>query len=434
MEQKTVSFFGIFVWTLAILFFFYEFFLRIFIGTIATGVMRDLHLTIRQFSIVGSAYYLVYGLMQVPVGILTEKIGTRIILTLAALVCTIGVFWFALAHSFYPALFSRLLIGFGSSFAFVSLLILSLNWFPKKYFAFLCGFSLFLGAVGPILAGAPLAYVYKVVDGNWRLILFWIGIFGSILTLFLGIFMRTKSKVEEQTVIFITPYEPLYKKLLQLFFNAQAWCVLLFSSLLYCPLPLLGAYFGTSYLETRGFEKTKAAFLVSLIWVGYAVGNPIIGKLSDLIKRRTPFLILFALIGCLATIYLLYFSSNNYWILLGLFFLIGLASSSQGLAYALIVEHTPKKLHSAALGLNNAAGMLFGAIIPPIAGFIIQMALRLSGKVTLTQTEYVEGLSLLPILYGLGTVLAIFFIKETFCRPQHEIYKLAPLHRASDLL
>lgn len=433
-EEGKISFYGIFVWLLAILYFFYEFFLRIFLGTIASEVSEDLHLSIRQFSIVAAAYYVTYGVMQIPVGILTEKIGTRIILSSACLICTVGVFLLSFSKSFYPALASRLLIGFGSSFAFVALLIISLNWFPRKYFGFLCGISLFLGAVGPMLAGAPLAYVMRLLNGNWRLILFGIGLFGIALTVLLILFMRSKPKDLSQRIIFITPYESLLKKLLQLLKNRQAWYVLLCASFIYCPMPLLAAYFGTSYLQTRGFDKTTAAFIISMIWVGYAVANPIIGKLSDQIKRRTPFLYFFSFMGCCASVIALYFTPPNYYLLIFLFFLMGVASASQGLAYALVVEHTPKKLHSAALGLNNTGGMIFGAIFPPLAGFIVQAAVRNAGKITPTQAEYVKGLSLIPLLYVLAGVFALFLVQETFCRQQHEVHRLQPLHKASDLL
>lgn len=432
-ETKRVTFFGILIWLLAIFFFFYEFFLRIFLGTIANEVSEDLHLTIKQFSIVGAAYYVTYAIMQIPVGILTEKIGPRIILTIAATICSGGVFLLTIAKGFYLALISRLLIGFGSSFAFVSLLILGLNWFPKKYFGFLCGISLLLGAIGPLLAGAPLAYLMQVLKGDWREILFWMGIYGVSLTVLIALFMRDKPKTDRQEIIFITPYESLSSKLRQLFKNRQAWYVLLCQSSLYCPLPLLAAYFGTSYLQTRGFDRTNSAFIISMIWVGYALGNPILGKLSDLMKRRKPFLYVFSFVGCLTSIFILYFPINHFFALVILFILLGLASSSQGLAFALIVEHTPKKLNSAALGLNNTGSMLFGAIFPPLAGYIIQSALRASGRITPITAFYVKGLSLIPLLYAIAGFLALLCIQETFCRQQHEVYKLQPLHKASEL-
>lgn len=430
--KKNFSFFAVFVWSIAILFFFYEFFLRIFLGTIATEVMTDLHLTIEQFSLIGAGYYITYGLMQTPVGILTERIGARTVLSAACAICTLGVFWLAVSSSFLPAFFSRLLIGFGSSFAFVSLLILALNWFPKEFFGFLCGIALFLGSVGPMLAGAPLAYVSQLLNGNWRLILLWIGSFGILLSVCLAIFIRNNPKESREQIIFITPQESLIQKLFQLLKNGQVWLVLACTSALYVSLPLMAAYWGTTYLQTRGLDKTKAAFVISMIWIGYAIGSPLVGKLSDRIKRRKPFLVILSCLGLVVSSIILYTPVNQYGLFIFLFFLMGFSSAAQALAYAVTVEHTPEKLHSSALGLMNTATMLTAALIPSIASFLIQNSLQSSHSGFLTRSHFLEGLSLMPLAYGLASLIALFGIKETFCRQQNEILKVQ-IHKASDL-
>jgi MFS family permease len=433
-EPSRISLAGIFVWFLGILFFFYEFFLRIVLGTIADEFMRDLQLTIREFSLVTAAYYLIYGLMQLPVGILTEKMGTRIILSSACFICTVGVWIMSAAQGFYSALLSRVLIGFGSSFAFVALLIISLNWFPRKYFGVMCGLSLFLGAIGPLLAGAPLAHLYEWMGGNWQLILYWIGMFGFVLTVFLALFMRNPGAGSQDRIIFIKPQEPLRQSLTELVKNPQAWYVILCTSTLYCPMALLAAYFGTTYLQEEGFEKTTASLIVSMIWIGFAFGSPIIGKLSDHFKRRIPFLYICSLIGLIASASILYLPIDHFWVLTTLFILLGFASSAQGVAFAVMVEHTPQKLHSAALGLNNSGVMLCGAIFPTIAGVIIQSSQRISGHAIPSTGEFVAGLSVIPVLYAVSALTSFFLIRETFCRQQHEVHKLQPLHKASDLI
>lgn len=432
--DKRITVYGMFIWSLAILFFFYEYFLRIFLGTVASEITIDLNLSIRQFSFVGAAYYITYAIMQIPVGILTEKLGARLVLSVACLICSLGVFLMVTAQGFTAAFISRLAIGFGSSFGFVSLLVVALNWFPRKHFGFLCGLSLFLGAIGPMMAGAPLAHLVEHLEGDWRRILLWIGILGLLLSLFLALFMRSKPMHLEQRIIFITPHVRLRDQLYEMMKNLQAWFVVLCSSFLYVPLATFAAYFGTAYLQSRGLAKTDAAFAISMVWVGYAVGNPLIGKLSDKVKRRTPFLVQFSFLGCVVSTYLLYFAPTNLTVLSILFLLLGLATSSQGLSYALMIEHTPKKQHSAALGFNNAAGVFLDALIPVMIGFIIQAAVEARGTISPTPSAYLGGLTAIPILYGLSGILALFFLKETYCRNQHEVEKLEPLHKASDFL
>jgi Sugar phosphate permease len=185
-ENASFSLLGLIIWLLASFFFLYEFFLRTFVGTIANQIMHDLALSPEMFALLGSAYYFAYALMQVPVGILTDKFGVRRILIFAILVCVISAFLFANAASFSQAFISRMMMGFGSSFAFVCLLVIAATWFPRKYFGFFVGASQFIGTMGPLLAAGPLAAVLVKSNGDWRTLLADIGIIGGILALLIS--------------------------------------------------------------------------------------------------------------------------------------------------------------------------------------------------------------------------------------------------------
>ena len=96
-EQK-IRLIGLFIWVIAALFFLYEFFLRTFVGSIAEQLISSLKLNIDQFTILGSAYYLAYGIMQIPVGVLVDKFGVKKIMVFATLTCALATFLFAHYH------------------------------------------------------------------------------------------------------------------------------------------------------------------------------------------------------------------------------------------------------------------------------------------------------------------------------------------------
>lgn len=422
-KRVDVTALGIFVLLLATLYYFYEFFLRVILGTIASNLMQDLHIGATEFALIGSAYYLTYSIMQTPVGFLVDRYGVKILLSMACAVCNIGVFLFCVADGFWLALTARFLIGFGSAFAFVSILVLALNWFPRHQFAFLTGLIQFLGALGPFLAGAPLAFLLKKTDNNWRFILFWIAIFGTLLNLLLLFFVRSSPKGKAKEMIFIEKKQPLRKKLLELLKNPQAWWVIFYAGMIYAALPLFGAFWGTSYLKAKGFSTETAAFIISMIWIGLAIGCPLSGKFSDRIKRRKTMLGLNATLGVFASCCILYFEITSIWILCTFFFAIGFASSGQSLSFATIAEHVPKSLQGAALGLNNTMITLMGTIIPPIVSVMIQ-AFSPPGATAFSERAFEFGFSLVPILYLSAFFLSLFGIKETFCRSQKEVFHL----------
>lgn len=425
-NHKSFTLFGFFVWGIGCLYFFYEYFLRVFLGTIATDVMRDLHIQAEQFAILGGAYYLTYSIMQTPVGILLDRYGVKLLLTLACVTCNVGVFLFALANNFWFAMMGRFLIGLGSSFAFVSLLVLALNWFPREHFGLMAGITQGLGAIGPFLAGAPLAHALKVFNNNWRLILTAIGFFGVTLNILILSFVKTAPKNQSRQVIFLSHTEPLLSKLKELLKNSQVWFTMLFASSVYCSVPLMGAYWGTTFLESKGIERATAALVVSMMWIGLSSSSLAIGKLSDLMKRRKTPLQFCSLIGFTVSIVIILWDTTSVFALSIFFFLLGTSAGAQSLSFATISEHVPKKFHATALGLNNTAVMFNGFLIPYIASSFIQAAAKSPDTTQYSFATFQVGLSIMPLFFALAFLFSLFGIKETYCRQQHEIFTLNP--------
>ncbi|WP_228920971.1 nitrate/nitrite transporter [Streptomyces sp. DH20] len=75
---------------------------------------------------------LVYAGMQIPVGLLVDRLGTKKVLSLGAVLFTLGQLGFALSPSYGMALASRALLGCGDAMTFISVLRLGTRWFPAR--------------------------------------------------------------------------------------------------------------------------------------------------------------------------------------------------------------------------------------------------------------------------------------------------------------
>ncbi|MFI8003820.1 nitrate/nitrite transporter [Streptomyces sp. NPDC086010] len=75
---------------------------------------------------------LVYAGMQIPVGLMVDRFGTKKVLTLGAVLFTLGQLGFALSPSYGMALASRALLGCGDAMTFISVLRLGARWFPAR--------------------------------------------------------------------------------------------------------------------------------------------------------------------------------------------------------------------------------------------------------------------------------------------------------------
>ncbi|QVL55379.1 MAG: MFS transporter [Simkaniaceae bacterium] len=423
MKQK-LSLIGFFIWMLASVFYLYEFFLQVFMSTVSNQVIQDLHLDASSYSIIAAAYFLPYSLMQIPVGILVDRFGARSLLTISVLSCALGVFGFSITHHFGTAFIGRAFMGLGASSAYVSLLVLALNWFPKRHFGLMVGIANLLGAMGPFLAGGPLSYILSLFNNNWRLILMTIGGFGLLLSIMIGVFVRNSPSRKKNEIIHLDPYlAPLIDRLKSLIQNKQAWRIALFSAFVYVSLPLLGAYWGTSYLQAKGLSRTVAASLSSILWIGYAVGAPLSGKISDSIKRRKLPLIFSSLIGMITSSLIVYLPTNEIFTFAFLFFCIGLASSGCSPAFAVMSENVQENLQATSIGFNNSAITLSAAILPPIVSLLIEWGVP-EGVHNYSVANFQQGLFLMPIFYTIAFFISLFLIRETYCRSQHQVVKV----------
>lgn len=420
MKKKFIL--GLFIWLIAVLFFLYECFLRVFPNTLSQDIIKSFNINAEQFALITSSFFISYAIMQTPVGILVQKYGIKKPLTIACGLCTFSVFLFTYSDTISLAILSRFIMGVGSSFAYISLLSLALNWFPRKHFGFFAGISQFLGSIGPLLAGAPLAIAVNKFSGNWNGVFFYVGVFGIFITLLTLFFVKNKP-TNESPVIYLDVSKSLRKQTYNLLKSSQILWIIIYTAVIYAAIPIIGAFWGTIYLQTKGFDKTTAAFLSACIWIGYSIGCPLIGKISDHMNRRVPLMVFSAFCGFIFSILLLYYPSNNSIFLAICFIGVGLGASGQVLSFAITTEIVPEKLQTTFLGLNNTILMLSGAAISTFISTIIHVK-GASDNITYKTADFTKGLSAIPILFLVAFFISLFSIKETFCKSQFKVHHL----------
>ncbi len=411
---KKVSITGIIVWLCCLIFYFYEFFLRTFVGTLAQSVIADLGLSSEQFAIMGAAYYVTYSMMQIPVGYLTDRFGAKRTVIAATVLCGLSIILFAFSKHFYLLVTARFLMGLGSSFGFVSLLVVITNWFPANLYPTFIGISQFIGTLGPLLAAGPLVSVLKSSGLGWPALLLRVGYVGLGLALLFIFAIRTKRRDLSTETVFIESSKSIFQQFKRLFTNKQAWLIAFYSGLCYESVDFLGAMWGTYYLQARGLSLTLAGYTISAAWLGFAIGCPVLTLISDCMKKRKPILILCSVLGFVMTASVTYLQLPFPWLYFLFFFCIGLAASALNLGIVVIIEHVEISIKSLALGFNNGLVVLFGAVIPVSTSFL----LRIPSVGTPTPQNFIVGFTILPLMYLVALILSIFFIEETFCRSQ----------------
>ncbi|GGU28206.1 MFS transporter [Streptomyces lavendofoliae] len=105
---------------------------------------------------------LVYAGMQIPVGLMVDRLGTKKVLTLGVVLFTLGQLGFALSPSYGMALASRALLGCGDAMTFISVLRLGTRWFPARRGPLIAQVAGLFGVVGNLVSTIVIA---RTLDG-----------------------------------------------------------------------------------------------------------------------------------------------------------------------------------------------------------------------------------------------------------------------------
>ncbi len=404
------------VWTLSCLFYFYEFLLQVSPSVMGSHLMGEFSVTADGLGILSGVYFLSYAGMQVPAGVLLDRIGPHRLLTIASAVCAVSSIVFGMTDHFYTAVIARFFVGFGSAFAFVGALKLVANWFPANRFALLTGLIVTLGMLGAVGGEAPLAYLISQV--GWRHSMFILGAFGLLLSLV--IFLVIKDTPEGKAVSKNTHFSVVWRELLDLLKSKQLWVVAIYGGLMYMPTPTLCGLWGVPFLEAKyHIDGTMAAAMISLILFGWAIGSPVWGGFSDYIAKRMPFMMLSAIVSPLILFLIVYYPFSNLLFLQISLFMFGFFSGSYLPCFSIAREINKPEHCGTALSFMNMINMVGVSLAQPLLGRVLdnlwngQMN---NGIRVYALSDYQISITIMIVVM----MIAIFllpFIKETYAKP-----------------
>ena len=180
------------MFSLAALFYWYEYLLRVSPSVMMQYLSVSYHINATMLGSVIACYYYLYIPMQLCVGILFDKYGSRVLLALACFSCGIGSYLFVCGSNVIIAQLGRSLVGFGSAFAFVGVLQLARLWLPRERFAFISGITLALGMLGGLCSDVLLAGMIERF--GWQYSSYLLAGIGFVLSILLFLIIRDRKR------------------------------------------------------------------------------------------------------------------------------------------------------------------------------------------------------------------------------------------------
>lgn len=426
--QSSIStFYKVLPWIvcgLGAVFYCYEYFLRIAPSVMTAEIRAAFQIDATTFGYVAALYYWAYTPMQMPVGIMMDRYGPRRLFFVACLVCAVGTLMYVNpSHNLMYAKLGRFLVGFGSAFAFVGVLKLATIWLPSNRFAFFSGLVVMLGMTGAMAGDVLLAILFKHFE--WQSVLSVSGWAGLILAALIWFIVRDKKphilvqETQSPNPVKHTSLKELLVDFVQLLNNPQVWINGIVGCLLFFPMSAFAELWGISYLETAyDLTKTQASSANAMVFLGWAIGAPLMGWISDVLKKRRLLLLLGSFFGTLAIFIIVTAETLSKTQLHFLLFAFGLATSTHPLVFVVAREIFSKRLAGSAIALTNMMTMISGVIAQPLIGRLLDAHWSHTGKLVngirqYTQADYNYAMMVVPVGLLFSTIMC-FFLKETY--------------------
>lgn len=154
------------IWSVAVLAYAVAVFQRASLGVAGVQAEDRFGLTAGTLSLLGVVQLATYALLQVPTGVLLDRLGSRRMVITGALVMAAGQLLLALADLTWLAVAARLLVGAGDALTFISVLRLVPVWFSARQVPVVTQMTGLIGQAGQIAAAVPL--VALLGSAGWR--------------------------------------------------------------------------------------------------------------------------------------------------------------------------------------------------------------------------------------------------------------------------
>ncbi len=341
---------------------------RTIAGVMAPPLQADLALSAAQLGWFAAMFHLVFGAMQLFMGVGIDLYGVRRMMFWTFPLVVLGAFVSGWAPSYSVLLLGQALIGVGCAPAFVSCTVFIAGHFPVQRFAAVSGITLGLGSLGMLLTASPLAWLIE--DGNWRSGFLVLGVLSVLAWVAVALGLRG---LPAQGNSGDSPGQAMLG-FARLFVTPHTWGIFLLGIMVYASIMALrGLWLGPMLVDREGLPLVFSGDVALWMSVLMLLGAPLLGRLDPGDRWRRP-----ALVGCtvvLAALFLVLAWVPGVPVAVVATLLVGALSSYTVWQYADVRASYPSHLLGRAIGVFTMSMFLGVALMQSLTGWVADLAL-----------------------------------------------------------
>lgn len=375
MEQRIYNIRG-YAWIIIILssfLLFDKYVMQVFPSLITDDMMSNFGTNATQTGALGSAFFWSIIICQLFLaGPIIDKFGFRLISPISITISATGVILFVVAAnlgSLSMAYIARITTGLGVSFATISYLKAVSVWFEPRKFAFAASFLATAAMIGALCAQAPLAYLITLC-GDWKMAMLLFSVASLLIAVVYYIVVRDFNPKQPEAS---SPNNQLktLDALKEVIKNKDNWLLTFYVGLSFTAVDAFAGFWGNAYFrEAYHISREEAASIISMIFIGMAIGSPIIGKLSEILDSRKGVMIFFHIIGTISLSFVL-LTKTTATMSAVLLFIFGLCLGIYMLSFAIGNRINPIIITATVAAFINTGEPILGAIFDPLIGYFL---------------------------------------------------------------
>ena len=390
------------IWAVALSVYVLAVFNRSSLGVAGLLAADRFHITATELAFFSVLQLMVYAGLQVPVGVLLDRYGSRAMLLSGLVLLTIGQVVFAFSTSFPTAVAARAVLGAGDAMIFVSVLRLVTAWFLVRQSALVTQLTGQIGQLGAIIAAAPLSLALHAL--GWTRAFGFASSIGVVLMVAVTLCVKDSPYPRKEPVLI--KMRALAGVLRSVWGNPGTRLGMWSHFTPQFSATVFALLWGFPFLVSGEGLSTQTASTLLMVMTGWIVVS---GLLLARLVRKLPFYrswIVIAIVAAIAAVWavvLLWPGQAPLWLLVALVCVTGTGGPASMVGFDLARSFTPDERLGRATGMVNVGGFLASLLTIALIGIVLDLR-EPGGMTAYGLDDYKAAMSVQYVFWGLGAV------------------------------
>lgn len=249
-------------------------------AVISTDLIDEFGLSASALGLLTSAYFLGFAALQIPVGLMLDRVGPRRTNSFLLLLAGTGAMVFSMADGIGGLLFGRALIGFGVAACLMSSIKVFTLWFPLERLPAMTGRMMFVGGLGAISATVPVEAALRLTDWRGLFLMLGVATFAAAAVVFLVVPEKPGNGPDEN-------FASQIRGTIGVFVSPLFWKIALGTTLFQSfNMAVQGLWAGPWLVDVAGLGRQAVAFHLLALGIATMCGFLFWGQLAARLARR----------------------------------------------------------------------------------------------------------------------------------------------------